>query len=162
MSTENLTSTPISIEEHLKLAEAHCQELGVRFTSVRRHVLTLLLEQQRAVKAYQLLDAMKSFQENATPPTVYRALEFLLEAGLAHRLDSLNAYVACTLHTHDHSLLLVCPSCNAVAEINDPSLCHQLAARAQEVGYQLEGECLEIKAICKNCKPQTTPCCAGH
>lgn len=153
-----------AVAQNLQQAEAHCREHGIRLTAIRKQVLALLLQHRCGVKAYQLLDEMKAVHEQATPPTVYRALEFLQDAGLVHRLDSLNAYVACHIGGHSHGLLLVCPQCHAVSEIDDPDICHLLADRIRLAGYQLQGNCLEIKAMCGECAKAATPaaCCDRH
>lgn len=150
------------LQQRLQHAEARCREQGIRLTSIRKQVLALLLRHEGGVKAYQLLDEMKAVHEQSTPPTVYRALEFLQDAGLVHRLDSLNAYVACHIEQpqHQHGLLLVCPLCHAVSEIDDPDVCHLLADRIRIAGYQLQGSCLEIKALCGTCsQTEQIHCC---
>ena len=150
------------LARRLQQAEARCNEQGIRLTSIRKQVLALLLRHEGGVKAYQLLEEMKAVHEQSTPPTVYRALEFLQDAGLVHRLDSLNAYVACHIEQpqHQHGLLLVCPTCHAVSEIDDPEICHLLADRVHLAGYQLDGDCLEIKALCGACaKTASSACC---
>lgn len=149
------------IARRLAQAEEHCRARGLRLTPLRRDVFVLLLESGRAVGAYELLDAMRAQHAGAQPPTVYRALEFLREAGLAHRIDALNAFVACALDAHDHSLLLVCPRCGKVGEINDPEIFHRLAARARASGFFLPDECLEVKAVCSDCGEEAG-CCEGH
>lgn len=149
-----------SVRERLQRAEAHCAARKLRFTSLRRDVLALLLASPRALGAYELLESMRSTHAGAQPPTVYRALEFLMEAGLAHRLDTLNAYVACALDEHDHSLLLVCPACGKVTEINDPDVFHLLSRHAAESGFVLPGECLEVKGSCRDCAVDVRSCCA--
>ncbi|MEN9455180.1 MAG: hypothetical protein RL210_699 [Pseudomonadota bacterium] len=154
------------VQQRLQQAEARCLEQGMRLTTIRKQVLELLLRHEGGVKAYQLLDEMKAVHEQSTPPTVYRALEFLQDAGLVHRLDSLNAYVACHIEQpqHQHGLLLVCPLCHAVSEIDDPEVCHLLADRIRLAGHQLQGDCLEIKAVCGECANATVPaaCCNRH
>lgn len=154
------------VQQRLQQAEARCLEQGMRLTTIRKQVLELLLRHEGGVKAYQLLDEMKAVHEQSTPPTVYRALEFLQDAGLVHRLDSLNAYVACHIEQpqHQHGLLLVCPLCHAVSEIDDPEVCHLLADRIRLAGHQLQGNCLEIKAVCGECANATVPaaCCNRH
>lgn len=150
------------VARRLQQAQARCLAQGIRLTSIRKQVLELLLRHEGGVKAYQLLDEMKAVHEQSTPPTVYRALEFLQDAGLVHRLDSLNAYVACHIEQsqHQHGLLLVCPICHAVSEIDDPEICHLLADRVRLAGYQLDGDCLEIKALCGSCaNTENSACC---
>lgn len=161
MSTASITAET-EVQQRLHQAEAHCRASGIRLTAIRKQVLELLLRHEGGVKAYQLLEEMKAVHEPATPPTVYRALEFLQEAGLVHRLDSLNAYVACHIDQHQHGLLLVCPHCHAVREIDDPDICHLLADRVRLAGYQLDGDCLEIKAVCGLCAKVDQPACCGR
>lgn len=151
--------TGVSVAERLASADAHCDARKMRLTPLRRDVLALLLASPRALGAYELLASMRQTHAAAQPPTVYRALEFLMEAGLAHRLDTLNAYVACALNAHDHSLLLVCPACGKVREINDPEVFHLLSLHAAASGFLLPNECLEIKAGCSGCAAPAAPCC---
>lgn len=120
MSTSSLPSRPDSIGEQLSTAESLCEQRGRRLTPIRRKVLELLLRHGRSIKAYELLDAIRAEHPGAAPPTVYRALDFLVDEGLIHRLDAVNAWTAC----HDaagapHDLLVVCTGCGAVAEISD-------------------------------------------
>lgn len=147
--------------DRLDQIAAHCARQGIRLTDLRRDVLSLLLEAERALGAYELLDALRRTHANAQPPTIYRALDFLRETGLAHRIDSLNAFVACRLDAHDHSLLLVCPHCGKVSEVNDSEVFHLVARHARSAGFRLPNECLEIKAACEGCA-EPVACCEGH
>lgn len=144
---------PESIPALLRTAEQLCKQRGKRLTPIRRQVLKILLQQQRSVKAYELLEQIRSTHPGAAPPTVYRALDFLVEQGLAHRLDATNAWIAC----HDaggtpHDLLVVCTECGIVAEVSDPSLSRQLAARAAQTGFTLCGHETELRALCQRCQ----------
>lgn len=145
---------PDTIAGRLRTAEQLCKKQGKRLTPTRREVLKILLEQKRSVKAYELLEQMRSSHPGAAPPTVYRALDFLVEQGLAHRLDATNAWIAC----HDaggapHDLLVVCTECGIVAEVSDPSLSRQLAAKAAQTGFRLCGHETELRALCQRCQP---------
>lgn len=153
MTHEHDDSNPADIQARLADAEASCSAQGIRLTPIRKQVLELLLRHRKGIKAYQLLDEVKALHEAAKPPTVYRALDFLLSAGLVHRLDSLNAYVACSAHQHRHhrNLLLVCGNCNAVSEVDDPAVCQWLAERVRDAGFELGVQCLEVKALCRAC-----------
>lgn len=157
-SGKSLEKAILSGRDRLDQAAAHCARQGIRLTDLRRDVLSLLLEAERALGAYELLDALRRSHANAQPPTIYRALDFLREAGLAHRIDSLNAFVACRLDAHDHSLLLVCPHCGKVREVNDSEVFHLVARHARDAGFRLPNECLEIKAACENCA-EPVACC---
>lgn len=141
------------IEAQLALADTLCIQRGKRLTPIRRKVLELLLRHGRSIKAYELLDAMKAEHPGAAPPTVYRALDFLVEEGLIHRLDAVNAWSAC----HDaagapHDLLVVCTHCGAVAEISDPAMSRQLAERVARTGFILATHETEIRALCPDCQ----------
>ncbi|MGN6580428.1 MAG: Fur family transcriptional regulator [Bordetella sp.] len=141
------------IEAQLVLADTLCAQRGKRLTPIRRKVLELLLRHGRSIKAYELLDAIKTEHQGAAPPTVYRALDFLVEEGLIHRLDAVNAWSAC----HDaagapHDLLVVCTLCGAVAEISDPAMSRQLAERVAKTGFALATHETEIRALCPDCQ----------
>jgi Fur family zinc uptake transcriptional regulator len=151
------TSTPPlrsdSIDAQLDVAEALCAQRGRRLTPIRRKVLELLLRHGRSLKAYDLLEAMRAVHAGAAPPTVYRALEFLMDEGLVHRLDAVNAWIAC----HDaggapHDLLVVCTECGAVAEVSDPAMSRQLAERVALTGFALNSHETEIRALCPACQ----------
>src|SRR5690606_13234091 len=134
---------------------ALCSERGKRLTPIRRKVLEILLEQQRSVKAYELLDIIRDVQPGAAPPTVYRALDFLVEEGLVHRLDAINAWTACLdAAGKPHDLLVVCTQCGAVAELSDPSLNRQLAKKVEAAGFTLSGHETELRALCADCRGQ--------
>ncbi len=141
------------IAARLETAQALCEARGSRLTPLRRRVLEILLQQGRSVKAYELLELMRDDQAGAAPPTVYRALDFLVEEGLAHRLDAINAWSAC----HDaggapHDLLVVCTGCGAVAELSDPALTRWLAAKVAQAGFRLSGHETELRGLCQACE----------
>lgn len=151
-----------TVGAQLSVAEALCEQRGRRLTPIRRKVLELLLRHGRSLKAYELLDAMREVHPGAAPPTVYRALDFLMDEGLIHRLDAVNAWSAC----HDvggapHDLLVVCTSCGAVAEVSDPAMSRQLAERVAQTGYTLATHETEIRALCPQCQKQQ-PADGGH
>lgn len=162
MPTSSRTPRPDVIGEQLSTAETLCAERGRRLTPIRRKVLELLLRHGRSLKAYELLDAMRAEHPGAAPPTVYRALDFLLSEGLIHRLDAVNAWTAC----HDaagapHDLLVVCTGCGAVAEVSDPAMSEQLAERVAMTGFALATYETEIRALCPQCQ-QKQPAGSGH
>ncbi len=144
---------PDRVESALAVAEALCQRRGRRFTPIRRKVLELLLQHERSLKAYELLDEIRAIYPNATPPTVYRALDFLLEEGLVHRVETLNSFMACgDAAGAPHNLLVVCTRCGNVAEIHDDIVRNRLADRIRTTGYRLAGEEIEVKALCVECQ----------
>lgn len=142
-----------AITQRLQTAERLCQSRGTRLTPIRRRVLEILLRRHTSLKAYELLDEFKVLQPGAAPPTVYRALDFLVEQGLIHRLDAINAWTACTdAAGTPHDVLVVCTRCGAVAELSDPELSHQLAACVAETGFTLTGHETELRALCRTCQ----------
>ncbi|MEI9982345.1 MAG: transcriptional repressor [Aliidongia sp.] len=102
-------------------AETVCTTRGVRLTELRRQVLELVWRRHEPVGAYDLLDELKVTHRRAAPPTVYRALEFLIDQGLVHRLESLNAYIGCTRPEELHAgQFLICTRCDSIGELDDP------------------------------------------
>lgn len=153
------------IASKLREAETRCASKGLRFTDVRRKVLDRLMHHEKGVKAYELLDEMREVHPGSTPPTVYRALDFLVGAGLVHRLDSQNAFIVCNGHHRKHGFLIVCPSCHAVAEFDDPETSHALSDRIAQAGFLLEHPLIEVKALCPDCQALDTedlPECCKH
>ncbi|ARP78869.1 MULTISPECIES: Fur family transcriptional regulator [Bordetella] len=152
-----------TVGAQLDLAESLCTQRGRRLTPIRRKVLELLLVHGRSLKAYELLEAMRAEHPGAAPPTVYRALDFLMDEGLIHRLDAVNAWSAC----HDaagepHDLLVVCTGCGAVAEISDPDMSRQLAERVARTGFALATHETEIRALCPQCQQNRPAQAHGH
>ena len=158
-----LNATHRSIEQQLQTAESLCLARGKRLTPIRRKVLEILLQLNRSVKAYELLDEIRRVQPGAAPPTVYRALDFLIEEGLIHRLDAINAWAACMDAGGDHhDLLIICTDCGAVAELSEPALARQLAEKAEGAGFVLGSHETELRALCKQCSRKTEQGCCGH
>jgi Fur family transcriptional regulator, zinc uptake regulator len=140
------------IEEALRAADAVCASRGLNLTPIRRRVLEIVWRQHEPIGAYDILGQLTTGTRKAAPPTVYRALEFLIEAGLVHRIDSLNAFKGCDAPQHAHaSNFLVCRSCHRVEEINDRALEKALAERMRTAGFAAEGASLEIKGVCREC-----------
>ncbi|WP_355660105.1 Fur family transcriptional regulator [Halomonas salifodinae] len=137
----------------LERAERQCQARGVRFTPIRRRVLALVADSPGGLKAYDLLDRLALEHAAARPPTVYRALDFLIEQGLVHRIESLNAYVACPCPEHAHGFqLLICRHCGRVEELHLDDVDAQLAGRARELGFRVERQTIELLGSCDDCR----------
>jgi len=116
------------LAEVLHRAERLCAERGARLTRQQRTVLALLCASDTPLSAYELLDRMRADIRNPAPPTVYRALDFLLEQGLAHKLESLHAFVGCTHPEHPHAgQFLICSDCGEVEELEARQLCKACA-----------------------------------
>lgn len=136
----------------LDSAEALCRERGVRLTDQRRAVLRLLCLSDKPLSAYELLDRMRGVVKNPAPPTVYRVLDFLLEQGLVHKLESLHAYVGCTHPDHPHaSQFLICNDCGEVAEVEDPSVARSLKAAGKAIGFRTKRPVVELLGTCAQC-----------
>ena len=136
----------------LERAEALCRERGVRLTDQRKAVLRLLCLSDTPVSAYELLDLMRGIVKNPSPPTVYRALDFLLEQGLAHKLESLHAYVGCMHPDHPHaSQFMICDDCGEVAEVEDPSVAKSLKAAGKAIGFRTKRPVVELLGTCAQC-----------
>jgi Fur family zinc uptake transcriptional regulator len=142
-----------SLEAALAMADTYCRERGEKLTPIRRKVLELLLASGRATKAYSLLDEMRQIHPGSAPPTVYRALDFLLSAGLIHRIESINAFAVChDLTQCQHGILVVCQQCGNVTELHEPKLRQALVAQIEAAGYRLAGDGIELKGLCAQCQ----------
>lgn len=134
-------------------AERHCALQGCRLTALRREVLELVLQHAGVVKAYQILsDLQRQRGAAAAPPTVYRALDFLVEQGLLHRVEALNGFVVCDHFGCQHEcLFLVCEDCGAVEELDaGPSLL-ALSASTAPLGFSVHRQNLVLTGTCKQC-----------
>lgn len=136
----------------LDIANRICTDHGVRLTPQRARVLELLRDAPRPLKAYDLLPALGEPGRPAKPPTAYRALDFLVEHGLAHRIESLNAYVACDHAGADHpATFLICDRCGAVTEshLHEPVV--GLTAAAARLGFRMDRVAIEAHGLCRDC-----------
>ena len=141
------------VERALGEAEAVCARAGARLTETRRRVLALVWERPGPVGAYDLLEALSAERGRVAPPTVYRALEFLLAHGLVHRIESLNAYVGCERPSEPHAgSFLLCRACGASAELEAPAVETALAACARGHGFALEASIVELRGLCPACQ----------
>jgi Fur family transcriptional regulator, zinc uptake regulator len=140
------------VTEALQTAERLCEERQARLTAIRRRVLELVWSSHEPIGAYDILSKLAKERDKAAPPTVYRALEFLIEVGLVHRIDSLNAFLGCSSPSKDHvAQFLVCRSCHHVSEIDAPSVQRALKKESQLSGFQVDGASFEVKGLCGNC-----------
>ncbi len=137
---------------YVQAVEKACDERGIRLTPLRAQVLGLIAEAGRPVKAYDLLDSMKALNGSSAPPTVYRALDFLLEQGFIHRLASMNAFVGCH-HPHErHSVpFLICDGCHSAIELEDERITRLLDTQAKAMGFSPRAQTLEVHGLCASC-----------
>jgi Fur family transcriptional regulator, zinc uptake regulator len=142
------------IQRAVATAEKVCAARRVNLTPLRRRIFEIVWREHEPIGAYEILAELSRDREKAAPPTVYRALEFLQDAGLVHRLDTLNAFLGCDRPEDEHAgQFLVCSVCRRVAEIEDSVLNRTLQDRARALGFRLETSAVEIKAICTQCAP---------
>lgn len=147
--------------EALDRAEAACRARGASLTAIRREVLELLYRSPTGVKAYDLLARIKEARPGASPPTVYRALDFLIEQFLVHKIERMNLFVACRQASHQiPSLFLVCPKCSGVTELQEQSVMSALSTSLAEAGHRLESPEVEISALCPKCVGAASAQCA--
>ena len=133
-------------------ADAICAARGLRMTSGRRKVLGMLLKSQRPLGAYDIIALHADEGRRVQPAIVYRALQFLAGNGFAHRIERLNAFIACAHPGSDHSpAFLICRSCDAVAEAPADPEKGRLGKAAREVGFQIERAVVEAVGVCPNC-----------
>jgi len=136
----------------LERAQTLCRERGVRLTDQRKTALRLLCVSDKPLGAYELLERMRGVIKNPAPPTVYRALDFLLEQGLVHKIESLHAYVGCTHPDHPHEgQFLICDDCGEVAEVEDSGVARSLKAAGQAIGFHTKRPVVELLGTCAQC-----------
>jgi len=143
----------MNIDAQLSRAKEYCEGKGARFTSLREKVYELLLNKSNSVGAYELLDELKVTESGAKPATVYRTLDFLLEFGLVHRLESTNAFVACHHFDCSHPVqFLICDKCGLVKEIQSEGLKETLDKQANSVGFKVSKQTIEAHGTCALCQ----------
>ncbi len=146
------------IDDALDRAAGLCAKRGARLTPLRREVLRLVWRGHEPVGAYALLEALRRSHQGAAPPTVYRALDFLIGEGLIHRIASLNAYVGCSQPERTHvSQFLICGTCGATAELDEPAIANAVLRRAGELGFAVEQQTIEVSGLCPRCRTESAP-----
>jgi Fur family zinc uptake transcriptional regulator len=148
----------LSPAEQLAQVEQACERRGLRLTALRRRVFELVAGHGTPVKAYELLDLIRQERGGAAPPTVYRALDFLLEHGFIHKLESINAFVGCG-HLHEdppghHPPFLICDRCAQTVELEGSRAAAALASEARRLGFTPQTQTLEIHGLCARCGRQ--------
>ncbi|UXI69928.1 transcriptional repressor [Tahibacter amnicola] len=129
-----------------------CENRNLRLTPLRLRVLELIAANDKPIKAYDLLDRLKDERAGAAPPTVYRALDFLLENCFIHKLESINAYVSCHHPDEAHQVpFLICDICAGAVEICDSGVAKLLGDQAREHGFRPRAQTLEVHGVCASC-----------
>ena len=140
------------VADALRMAEQVCAERGARLTKLRRRAFELIWSSHAPVGAYELLRRLGREHAGAAPPTVYRALDFLREHGLVHRIESLNAFVGCCTPGQAHAgQFLICRGCGAAAEIDDPRVNAAIERRADAMGFTVHHKTIEVEGLCTPC-----------
>lgn len=144
---------PHNARAFVREVESACATRGLRLTPIRMQMLELIAAAGKPVKAYDLLDRLKDERSNAAPPTVYRALDFLLENGFIHKLQSINAYVSCHHPSVVHQVpFLICDRCESAVEICDERVADLLNVQARALGFRPRAQTLEVHGVCKRCE----------
>lgn len=154
-------SDPVGFQKHdhgscisagLDAADAHCRVEGLRFTPVRRKALEILLQEHRALGAYEMLDRLRDAGFGSQPPVAYRALEFLVANSFAHKIERLNAFIACAHPGARHSpAFMICRLCDSVAEAQSLPARGALGEAARATGFRIERTVVEAEGVCPAC-----------
>lgn len=140
------------VQGALRDAETLCARRGVRLTPARRRVLELIWQSHRPSGAYDLLERLAADGHRPSPPTVYRALDFLLRQGLVHRVSSRNAFVGCNHPGDDHmAQLFICDRCDVAFEQADGSLNRRIRRNAMDLQFKIRTQTVEIAGLCPRC-----------
>ncbi|TWC39677.1 Fur family zinc uptake transcriptional regulator [Pseudomonas sp. SJZ079] len=142
------------VSHALAEAETICTRQGLRLTALRKRVLELVWQSHKPLGAYDILAVLSEEDgRRAAPPTVYRALDFLLENGLVHRIASLNAFVGCNQPELAHQgQFLICRQCHAAIELEQAVISEAIVASAAAVGFCVEGQTVEVVGLCAGCR----------
>ena len=139
----------------VRAVEKACGERGLRLTPIRARVLGLVAEAGKPIKAYDLLGMVRAGEGAGAdaPPTIYRALDFLLANGFIHKLESINAFVACHHpNAAQHSVpFLICDRCHSATGLEDASIVATLDAAARGLGFAPQAQTLEVHGLCAKC-----------
>jgi Fur family zinc uptake transcriptional regulator len=142
------------IDAALVQAKQRCDQAKVRMTPIREAVLQLIWRSHKPLGAYTLVEQLPTLLgKRVQAPTVYRAIDFLQELGLIHRLPSLNAFIGCPFPGREHSdIFMVCRDCGAAAEVSADNLNNVLAETSRKTGFLLESQTVELNGLCPQCQ----------
>jgi len=140
--------------EGLEHAERICADRSQNLTPIRRHVLRALLSSHRPLGAYEVIEELARVMPRPAPITVYRALDFLMQNGLVHRIESRNAFLACGREHDDASAVafLICECCGSVGEIPATAVAQSLSDAARQTGFTPKLSVVEITGVCGHCQ----------
>lgn len=158
-----LSNSRVAYREHnhlrcqnaaMQRARSLCEQHKVRLTPIRENVLRLLWQSHRPLGAYEIIEQLSDAGEKSVkPPTVYRAIDFLLEQGLAHRLATLNAYIGCPFPGNPHRFaVFVCQACGSAAESSFEAIDNAIGAAAARADFEVHGQAVEVTGLCPQCR----------
>jgi Fur family zinc uptake transcriptional regulator len=140
--------------------ENFINKLNIKATTLRRDILQILWQSSTPLKAYDILDQLKSFRTNPKPPTVYRVLDFLASNGIVHRLDNIQSYVLCSNYAERHEvakqLIMLCQTCNQSMETSNLEMQALIQSLAKKADFSLNTQILELTGQCKKCAASNT------
>ena len=142
----------ITVGKSIQIAEQYCKENDLKFTAVRRKVLEILLQKNTALGAYEILDLLREAGFKYQPPVAYRALDFLVKNGFAHKIEQLNSFVGCVHLGKDHSpAFMICTNCNFVSEEEAINADFSISKIGSRSGFKVEKAIIEARGLCNSC-----------
>ncbi len=142
-----------AVDHRLEEAAALCRARGQSLTPLRRRVFEIVLEADRPLGAYDVLDILARDRGRVAPPTVYRSLDFLLEQGLVHKVLSVNGFVACSAAARPHAAeLFICRRCGNAVEVVRKRADRQLEETAAGLDFAIESVVFEVRGLCRDCR----------
>ncbi len=142
----------LSAPQLLEQAAAICEQRGQRFTPMRRQVFAIVASARSPLTAYNILDKLLASGTESAPPTVYRALDFLLKQNLVHRVESLNAFLPCAQpRVHHDCQFLICTACGTTEEVEVEGLMNRLTRGAKGLGFSINEAIVELRGMCARC-----------
>jgi Fur family zinc uptake transcriptional regulator len=143
------------ISHALESAQTICHDKNIRLTPIRQRIFELIWATHKAIGAYDLLAILQREDPNAKPVTIYRALDFLLNAGLIHKVASLNAFVGCANpETAHNAVLLICDACQNAKEVAAGEIYEAICAVAKKNAFQPQQLTLELHGVCDDCQQE--------
>jgi len=142
----------VCMAQSLRSAETVCVEKGMRLTAIRRRILELICASHKAMGAYELLDLFREENSKAKPVTIYRALAFLMDAGLVHKIESLNTFIGCLqAETKHQAVILICDQCKNAYELDAASVYQSLFAMSKKIQFTPVSLTIELHGLCCSC-----------
>ena len=154
---DRLTALTVKPQQKKRLdeLEALCRQRGGRLTPQRRAVLERLLVAKRPHSAYELRDLLLPQDPSITPASVYRCLDFLMEHGLIHRLETTRSFVACDHPEHPHAVqFLICRQCGTVVEAEDKRVSSATSSLGSRLGFEVDHRTVELTGVCADCQAE--------